>query len=198
MANAKANKQLHLKLVRTSYLYVFEPYKGDDDSKGSYCSHLLFAPTHAQAPEVNAAIVEVGQQFWKDEWPQVLEELRGKDRLCLHRGEVGKPGQAAYKGMLYLSSNNRNRPTVVDGNRNPLSAKDGIVYSGCWVNAIVSIWAQQSPKWGKRINCELNGIQFARDDERLSGGGRAAAAEEFGVAGADADAPPPAAMAGLV
>lgn len=202
MAETKVNKQLKLADVRTSYLYCFSPYKDEEGKDGSYCSHLLFPDTHPQFAEIQAAIMSVGEQFWKDKWlTEVLPELKGKDRLCLHRGEVSKPGQAPYKGMLFLSANNKNRPGTFDGNANPITEKEGLLYSGCRVNAIVSIWAQQHPKFGRRINCELNGLQFLRHDERLSGGGRAATGEEFGkVVGADADAAPPgaAAVGGLV
>jgi hypothetical protein len=57
----------------------------------------------------------------------------------------------------------------------PLSASDGKPYSGCYVNALVELWAQAHAEHGKRINASLMGVQFSKDGERLSGGATAAA-----------------------
>jgi hypothetical protein len=64
-------------------------------------------------------------------------------------------------------------------------------YSGCHANAIINIWAQNN-KWGKRVNAGLTGVQFLRHDVRLSGAGKVASLEEFGVVATDADGAAPA------
>jgi hypothetical protein len=58
-----------------------------------------------------------------------------------------------------------------------LSASSGKVYSGCYVNASIELWAQDN-KFGKRINATLMGVQFLRDGARLVGGG-VASADDF-------------------
>jgi hypothetical protein len=37
------------------------------------------------------------------------------------------------------------------------------------VNAAVSLWVQNN-QWGKRINCNLNAIQFVRDGDSFGAG----------------------------
>jgi hypothetical protein len=69
-----------------------------------------------------------------------------------------------YKGMWYLASNNKNRPTIVDRRRNPLTEKDGKPYAGCYVNASVTLWVQDN-QFGKRINANFRAIQFDSDGE---------------------------------
>jgi hypothetical protein len=56
-------------------------------------------------------------------------------------------------------------------------ASSGKPYSGCYVNAVIELWAQDN-KFGKRINASLMGVQFLRDGQRLSGGG-VASADDF-------------------
>ncbi|MNP74169.1 hypothetical protein D3C76_1710040 [compost metagenome] len=53
---------------------------------------------------------------------------------------------------------------------------------------IVDIWAQDN-SYGKRINAQLQGIQFVKDGEAFSGGGTSADASDFEeiADGADAD-----------
>ena len=196
-----ADQTVILNNVRLSYFYGFEPYKDPEDpSKFSYCSHFIMPPDHPDIEKVRAAQRAAALGMWKDQSQSMLEALAGQDRLCLHKGDVSKPGQDGYKGMFYVSgSSGKKRFTIVDGDRSPLTAADGRPYSGCYANAIIQVWAQNN-KWGKRINAQIAGVQFLRHGESF-GGGRIAAPDEFGVvsaAGADGAAPAAAgAAAGL-
>jgi hypothetical protein len=179
--------------VRASYLYVFQPFKGKNDKGGdtaSYTGHFLFLPDSANHKKVQTAICAAATAKWGAKAPDMLKALGAQDRLCLHRGDVSKPGEDAYKGLLYVSANGKKRPTIIDGDRSPLVESDGRPYSGCFVNAVIDVWAQDS-SWGKRINAQLAGVQFLRHGEAF-GGGRVAAPEEFPVNAADADSDAPA------
>jgi hypothetical protein len=83
-----------------------------------------------------------------------------------------------YAGMWALSSANSVRPTVVDRNKAPLVEADGVIYAGCYVNAIVSFWAQDN-QYGKRVNCNLGGIQFLRDGDSFGVGGTRVSEDAF-------------------
>jgi hypothetical protein len=194
-----SDEQFLLLDVRCSYLYVFKPYTGED-GKSSYTAHLIIPPDHKQLPDLKARMRKVATAAWGAETDEVLAQLTAQDRLCLHRGSVNKPGAAAYKDMLYVSANSKSKPNVYDRNRQQLTEAEGRPYSGCKINAIISIWAQKGGKWGRRINAELVGVQFWEDDERLSGAGKVAVADEFPLAADEADAPLPAASssAGLI
>jgi hypothetical protein len=197
----ETNVIVNLMDVRTSYFYGFEPYIGTDNAgkqTKSYCSHFFlkdpvkYPNGHPSLPLVQSAIKSVAQAMWKDKAGEMLKAFAGQDRICLHNGDISKPGEDSYSGMLYLSGNSKNRFTIVEtrGGKNvPLLPADGRPYSGCYVNAIVSIWAQAN-KWGKRINCQIQGVQFLRNGDAF-GGGRVAAPEEFGIVATDADAAAP-------
>jgi hypothetical protein len=93
----------------------------------------------------------------------------------LHDGDL--KDYDGYANQFYIRASNQVRPTIVDRNRATITEKDGKIYSGCYVNAIVSLWAQDN-KFGKRINANLRGVQFAADGEAFAGG-NAARADEF-------------------
>ena len=120
----------------------------------------------------------------------MLEALKGQDKICLHKGDVSKPGKPEYAGLYFVTGNNERRFTIVDGNRNPLVEKDGKPYSGCYVNAKLNIWAMDN-KWGKRICATIRGVQFLRDGEAFTKGAAPASPDEFGVVtdGVDSAAP---------
>ena len=56
-----------------------------------------------------------------------------------------------------------------------MSARDGVFYAGCYVDAVIDIYAQDHPQYGRRINCGLLGVRFVRDGDAFSGGGGATA-----------------------
>jgi hypothetical protein len=189
----KQNTDFLITNCRFSYLYVFKPYEGEDGSK-SYCSHLIIPTNHPQLGALQAMIRKVAVDTWKDKAEEVLQQLKAQDRLAVHRGDVSKPGQDAYKGQLYISSSSKVRPRIVatvDGINQEIDEEHAMApYSGCRGNAIIGIWAQNN-KFGKRINAQLMGVQFVAHDQRLSGAGRVASVDEFGIVATDADSAAP-------
>jgi len=202
-----AEKKEHIVLmtnVRLSYAYVFKAYEGDDGKK-SYGSHMIFTAEQPYEPKVplpngekitlkaalQRAIRECAVEKWGDKAEEVLKTLAAQDRLCLHKGDVSKAGQAAYAGKLYVSSNNAAKPNAYDSKGRAVTdpTHPEAVYSGCIAQVAINIWAQEN-KYGKRINAEPMGFKFTRHEERLSGGGRVASADEFVDSGeADGEAP---------
>ena len=91
-----------------------------------------------------------------------------------------------YEGNLYLNGYNAVRPTVVDRDTTPLVAADGKPSSGCYVVAILDVWAQDN-QYGKKINAQLQGVQFFKDGDAFAGG-KAADAGDFAPIAEGADA----------
>lgn len=198
---------------RLSYAYLFDGYEGEsDDGKKtvSYCTHVIVDPnTPADSLRglksgkeylamIKAAQREVAVAGWGDNADNVLKELQGKDKLALHAGDISKPGQEGYAGNFFLSTNSKVRPTLVEtkeGRNVQLVKADGRPYSGCWAVVHLAMYPQgangKPSKYGKRINCQLMGVQFVKHGDAF-GGGRVSAPEEFGVIAGDADAAAPA------
>lgn len=161
---------LKLKNVRGSFMQgAFEPKRNENDpkSKPAYSIGVILGPDHPQLEEIREAIEKVGKAEFKAEWPRVKKVMEAQDKLCLHDGDL--KNYAGYAGNFYLSPRSYTRPIILDRSRNPITAEDGVLYSGCYINCNVEIWAQDDKKWGKRINCALKGIQFYRDGDALGG-----------------------------
>jgi len=190
MASAKIGDMI-IRGVRFSYAYIFEPFKGDNGS--SYTSHGILELNDPQVAQIVATMKAVAKEMWKDEADAVYQQLKGKDKLCLHMGDVTKAGEEAYKGKIYISANSKNPVRVVEtrgGVNVELTAADARPRSGDYGNLIVNIWAQNN-KFGKRINAQLMGVQYVRKGTPLGGGGRVATLDEFGVEPSDADSEAP-------
>ena len=75
-----------------------------------------------------------------------------------------------YENNWYVSANNRRAPKVIGRDRRPVEENDGIIYAGCYVNAIVTLWHQQSGqrrdmKVPTAVWASLEGVQFVKDGD---------------------------------
>ena len=168
-----------LRNVRLAFPNIFEP-KANDSGVLTFSAALILAPDHAQLAEIQAKMDEVGQAKWLDKWAATKRLLEKQDRLAVHDGDL-KAKYDGYAGNLFINANAKDtqRPTVINQNRSPLTARDGVIYAGCYVNASLDFWAQKDhPQGGSRINAQLRGIQFLRDGDSFSAG-RPADADEF-------------------
>ena len=89
------------------------------------------------------------------------------DKICLKDGEyVDYDG---YAGCMSIKAGSNRRPTIIDRDKSPLVEEDGKPYAGCYVNAVLELWFQDN-SYGKRVNCNLTGIQFVKDGEAFGAG----------------------------
>ena len=169
----KPVNRLTLEDVRIAYaqgLFESRAQKQADGALGKpkYGAAFLFPATHPCVKKLSAAVISAAKAKWNDKADEMLKMLKAGDKLPVHSGDA-KTTSAGYAGNLYMNAGNILRPLVLDTNKTPLTASDGKPYSGCYVNAIVEIWAQDN-QHGKRVNASLLGVQFVRDGERLAGG----------------------------
>lgn len=160
-------RTIMLKNVRLSFPVLFEAESFEEGGKKEFSASFLMAKDHPSVAEVKALIVKVATAKWGEKAAAMLQALFRDDRICMHDGE--RKDYDGYAGNYFIRANNNVRPLIIDGARNPLTEADGKLYSGCYVNASISLWSQDN-KWGKRINANLLGVQFLRDGEAFSGG----------------------------
>ena len=168
--------KIKLKNVRLAFPVLFEAKAVNGEGKPAFSASFLFAPDHGAVKELNAGIEAVAKEKWGAKAEAILKQLRATDKTALHDGDL-KSQYSGFEGNLYVSARSANRPLVIDSNTTPLTAQDGRPYAGCYVNATVELWAQDS-QYGKRINASLGGIQFLRDGDAFAGG-RAADINDF-------------------
>jgi hypothetical protein len=165
--------RLMLRNVRLAFPALFEPSSyGEGDP--AYSATLIMDPQQAEV--VEKALAAVAREKWGAKADAQLKALRASGKVCLRDGDE-KADYDGFEGMMFVAARSKTRPTVVDGQRQPITERDGRIYAGCYVNASIEVWAQDNA-YGKRVNATLRGIQFVRDGEAF-GGGRPAAADEF-------------------
>lgn len=168
--------KVHLNNVRLTFPALFEPKAVNGQGEPKFSASFLFPREHTGVAELSKAVTEAATAKWGAKAQATLQQLKAADKLPVHDGDA-KSDYDGYAGNLFVNASNKVRPLVIDGNRTPLTPAEGKPYSGCYVNAIVEIWAQDN-QFGKRVNASLLGVQFVRDGERLAGGA-VAAADDF-------------------
>lgn len=101
----------------------------------------------------------------------IADRLKGaklkEDKICLKDGDGIE--YAGYAGHMSIKASNNKRPLVLNADKSQLTEDDGKLYAGCYVNAVIELWAQDN-QYGKRINANLLGVQFFKDGEPFSDG----------------------------
>lgn len=182
-----------LKDVRLSFADIFQPGKPQKNDEGEtvpgkYKANGLMEKGTEQTKKniaaIQAAAIEAKKAKWGDDekkWPKLKPE-----KVCLRDGDL--EDWDGYEGCFYISANNASQPVLItrrkDDKGNWIEAKPGEIYSGCYVNMLVRIWAMDN-EHGKRVNASLEAVQFNRRGEPFSGAAPVDPNEKF--AGIEAD-----------
>lgn len=160
--------KVNLNNVRLAFPNLFEAKAfGQDGSDPTHNASFIFDKKHPAFKLMNESIEAVAKEKWEGKSTEVLKQLRAGDKICLRDGDT-KPDYDGFPGNFFVAARNKSRPFVCDKDKAPLTQADGKPYAGCYVNAVIDVWAQAN-KWGKRINATLSGVQFLKDGDAFSG-----------------------------
>lgn len=169
--------KLKLKNVRLAFPSLFEAKTVNGEGTPAYSATFILSPDHPQIKEIRAGIEQVAKAKWGAKSAEVLKLMEKQDKTALHDGDL-KSNYQGFAGNFFISARSQTRPTVVNADKTPLQPGDGKPYAGCYVTAIVELWAQDN-QYGKRVNASLSGVQFAKDGESFGGGSPPADIDEF-------------------
>lgn len=179
-----SNTQVITNKVRLSYANVWEPksIKGSEPKsiKGSepkYSCSLLI-------PKSDTETVNCIKQAIQNAYENGKNVLAGSGKTApelkliktpLRDGDEERPDDEAYKGMYFINATSKNKPGIVDRNKEKIEDPTE-VYSGCYVRASINMYAF-SVSGNRGIACGLNNLQKVSDGDSLMG--RTSAANDF-------------------
>ena len=152
-----------MKNVRLSFPNIWTPKAFVEGQQPKFSCNLLLDKENdkAQIASFKKAIREAALASFNGEIPTGL-------KICINDGK--DKSYDGYENAMYISCASRLRPQIIDRDRTPLVEEDGRPYAGCYVNAAISLWVQAN-KYGNRIACNLNALQFSKDGETFGAGG---------------------------
>ena len=150
--------KVKLQKVRLSFPALFKPKAvKDSGAEPKYGASFLLNKKEdaAQIDALRSAIKAAALEKWPAGIPKGV-------KFCVHDGSE-KDYDGYNAEVIYISSCTI-APVVVDEALNPLTENNRKIYAGCLVNASIRLWAQDN-QYGKRINAQLQAVQFAGEGE---------------------------------
>lgn len=163
-ADGEATDFLLIKNVRTSFLRVFQPEFNDLKEKDEFSVDLLI-PKDTDMSEFNALIADLKLRKWKNADHAVKQAvLKDGDNK---KSKAGDPYED-YKGMVYITPWNTDRPDVIDGLKAEITEASEF-QSGDFCNCFIQCYAYDK-KGNTGIAYSLETIQKSSEGARMSGG----------------------------
>lgn len=164
-----------LKLVRLSFPKLFTPESSTEDGPKKYSAAFLIDPTTPEG-KANIKLLEaernrIATELWGDKADKILSKL-DKDRSLLRDGDDATNGEGdiydGYEDMMYITASNKKRPQALDRDKTPVDDEDDILFGGCFVDAVVSVWGTTKKELGGNgIFATLELVRKRRDGDRF-------------------------------
>lgn len=158
-----------LQNVRLSFPDLHTPRQFKGEGKARYSASFLVEPGSENDKLIRKAILDTATEKWADKAAAKLKTLAGQNgKYCYMDGDSKE--YDGYAGMMVLSAHrndDQGKPKIVDRAKQDLGPESGKPYAGCYVNAVVDIWAQSGDYPG--IRATLNVVQFFADGEPFAG-----------------------------
>ena len=163
--------------IRLSYPNLFQPRAAAEGQTPKYGMCILIPKTDkATKAKIDAAIHEVFEENKNTLFKGLLES---EVQVPIHDGDGRKPKGGAYgeecKGHWVLNASAKNKPGIVDGERNPVTDPTK-VWPGEFGRAAINFYAYDTAG-NKGIACGLNGVQVLGYGDPIDG--RIAAEDAF-------------------
>lgn len=160
--------KIKLSNVRLSFNDLYEPTQVNNSGKHKYRATFLVEKGSENHKKIETAITQVAKDKWGAKSEAVLAAIRPNNmRFNVQDGDLSD--YDGYAGNVVVKSSGTVKPIVIGRDRQPVAEDSGVIYSGCYVNAVVTFFGYDNQ--GKGISASLGGVQFMKDGDKFGGGG---------------------------
>lgn len=161
---------------RICFANIWEP-KSILGSDPKFSVSCLFDKEDKPTLDLIGEAVEAAKKEGKGKWGDKFLNSP-KFKLPLHDGDIDRPDDGAYEGMMYINATTREQPEIVDRMKNPIT-DPMMVGSGDYCMVTLNFAPYNAENTNKGIGAYLSNIQLAAHGERLSG--KSSADKDFDV-----------------
>lgn len=176
---ALGNNEIRLENVRLAFpkLWTPEPFPGGNDPTPYFSATFILPKNHPQAKALDALMSRIAIEKWgPQKGPLILKSAKAIGKVFYRDGD-SKAEYEGFEGNMFVAARSKTRPNIFDGMRNTVTEADGIIYGGCYVNAIISAYAYV--KGNNGLGAGLKGVQFRAKGDAFGGGGAPANEDDF-------------------
>lgn len=177
-----ANSRVMVTNARLAFPVLEKPEQFQGQGKARFSATLLIEPGSPLHDQCKTAMRAAAAEKWGEaKADAAVKGLSSTGKVAMYDGDLKADKYDGFEGMIAIGAHSQETapPMLLDGQKNQLPRNTGVIYPGCYVNASIEFWAQDN-NFGKRINAQLRGVQFAKDGDSFSAA-RPADADEFGV-----------------
>lgn len=166
---------------RGSFLTLGEPerYQNKPTNEPRWSATALLPYDSPQIKQLDSLIQRVGAAKFEKKWPKVWEGINS-DRKMSFKADGKFSDYAGYEGHFALTAHRKMKegpPVVIDTDKSPIykpnrelyEGKAGRLYSGCYIDIQMEVWAQMN-EHGNAIRATLMVVQRRRDGDAFAGG----------------------------
>ena len=129
--------------------------------------HAGLVDVEAMSALRQAKLDVIAAKIGEDKARALLSKIK-PDKYAVRDGDLET--WDGYEGSFYISAASDTPPQVIGRDKRVITAESGIVYSGCYVNAMVTMWFQPAGKRGDNLVpnavwARLNVVQFIKDGD---------------------------------
>lgn len=157
--------------ARLSYANIWEAKQTMEGDRMQYSCCLLIPKSDTNTVQrIKALMAKIEAEAVTSKWGGKKPASYAHPLLRDGDTDPSKGGDANYAGCWFLNAKAGidHAPKIIDTLCNPVMDRDE-VYSGCYANVKVSIFAYNNPKGGKGLSAGLVAIQKTKDGPRLGG-----------------------------
>lgn len=170
--------RIMLKRARQSFMQYWTPapFPTGNDPTPYYSGTYLLEPEHPQLAELEEICVSLCNEKWGKKGPAILKAIKMTGKIFLRDGNT-KPDYDGFPGNFFISARSKIRPAYFDMQKQEITEAQGILYSGCYVNVSLEMFAYT--KGNNGLGARQRGVQYAGKGDAFGGGGPPAGADEF-------------------
>lgn len=161
--------KVKLQNVRLAFPRLFKAEQVNGEGDPQFSATFILPKNHPNVKDIENAILQVAKEKWADKAEVVLKKINAELKTCLKDGDL-KADLDGFADNYFINASNKTRPYIINRDKTQLNPDDGVIYAGCYVYAVIDIWAMDN-KFGKRICASLSGVQFYKDGDAFTGGG---------------------------
>ena len=156
-------------IKRLSYANIWEARQTMEGDRMQYSCSLLIPKSDTKTVQaIRAMMAKVEAEAVSSKWNG--KKPAAYAHPLLRDGDAERPDDSTYAGCFFMNAKAGvdHPPKIIDAACNPVMDREE-VYSGCYANVKVSIYAYNNTKGGKGISAGLVAVQKTKDGARLGG-----------------------------
>ena len=159
-----------IRKARLSFPDLFNAVQYENTGPFKYrCTFLIPKENVALKKQIDAAIKKVATEKWGAKADAVYKAAVAGNKVFISDGDnKAYNGYADNWAVVATRDETAGKPVIVDFDKSPLGEASGKLYSGCYVNGTIDLWAQDNA-FGKGIRATLINVQFVKDGESFGG-----------------------------